>query len=67
MEKIKYEVINLFGGDDNAFYIEACGAFRRGDISKEIDILINRTEEGPTKNLLLRLIENLEVRGLILE
>lgn len=44
-----------------------CGSYRRGEIEKmtELDILVVRKDEGPTKDLLIKLVELMEDKGLI--
>jgi predicted nucleotidyltransferase len=41
--------------------VNLCGGYRRGEKEfKDIDILITRNDDGPTRHLLLKLIESLE-------
>jgi predicted nucleotidyltransferase len=51
----------LFEGADEVFEVHLCGGYRRGEKElKDIDILITRNDDGPTRYMLLKLIENLE-------
>jgi hypothetical protein len=59
--KIKEVCSSMFEGADKVFEMESCGGFRRGEENlKDISILITRNDDGPTKYLLLKLIELLE-------
>ncbi len=58
----------MFEGARDAFEVEACGGYRRNDPEiKELDILITRKDEGPARYLLLKLLEMLEEKGIILQ
>jgi len=53
-------------GASEIFEVELCGGYRRGELNfKDVDILITRNDEWATRYLLLKLIENLEEKGII--
>ena len=67
-DKIKQTLADMFDGAEKVFDIEACGGYRRGEESlSEVDILITRKDGGPTKYLLLKLLETLEDEGVIVQ
>lgn len=58
----------MYEGAREAHEVEGGGGYRRGDAEiKEVDILIIRKDEGPTRYLLLKLVEMLEEKGIILQ
>jgi len=59
----------LFVGADEVFEVNLCGGYRLGEKEfKDIDILITRNnDDGPTRHLLLKIIENLEEQGIIVQ
>jgi glutathione synthase/RimK-type ligase-like ATP-grasp enzyme len=65
---LKENLFGLFEGASDVFEIEACGAFRRGEAElKELDFLITRNDGGPTRYLLMKLVEHLEEKGIIVQ
>ena len=66
IDKIKEELFSLFEGANEIFEVFPCGSYRRGDEKlKDMDILITRNDGGPCKYILMKLIETLEDKGLI--
>ncbi|TNV72848.1 hypothetical protein FGO68_gene5814 [Halteria grandinella] len=65
---VKENLESLFDGAQDIFDIEACGAYRRGEAElKDLDLLITRNDDGSTVHVLMKLVEHLEERGLILQ
>jgi DNA polymerase/3'-5' exonuclease PolX len=66
--EIERTIGEMYEGANEAHDVEAVGAYRRGDAEiKEVDILVTRKDEGPTRYLLLKLVEMLEDKGIILQ
>jgi SAM-dependent MidA family methyltransferase len=58
VKEMEKTVFDLFEGANEVFEITPCGQFRMNEQElKDIDILITRKDEGPTRYVLLKLIE----------
>ena len=58
MKEIEKTLFDLFEGANEVYEITPCGHYRMGEQQlKDIDILITRKDEGPTRYVLLKLIE----------
>jgi hypothetical protein len=68
VKEIEKTVFELFEGANEVFKITPCGQYRLGEEQlKDIDILITRNDEGATRYLLLKLVEKLEEKGIIIQ
>ena len=66
--EIRDTLFSLFEGAEDLFGIEACGAYRRGEQDlKELDFLITRNDRGSCRHLLVKLLEKLEEKGLVVQ
>ena len=67
INEVEKTIGEMFEDAREAHDVEGGGGYRRGDPDiKEVDILIIRKDEGPTRYLLLKLVEMLEEKGIIL-
>ena len=67
VREVENTIGEMYEGANEAHEVQAVGGYRRGDPEiKEVDILIIRKDEGPTRYLLLKLVEMLEEKGIIL-
>lgn len=65
---LKEELKALFGEEQEIFEVVACGAYRRGEAElKDLDVLLVRKDGGSTLNGLMKLVEHLEERGIIIQ
>ena len=67
INKVEKTIGEMFEDAREAHDVEGGGGYRRGDPDiKEVDILIIRKDKSPTRYLLLKLVEMLEEKGIIL-
>ena len=66
---IEKTISDLFEGADEVFEVSLCGGYRLGEKEfKDIDILITRNnDDGPTRHVMLKVIEKLEEEGVIVQ
>jgi DNA polymerase/3'-5' exonuclease PolX len=68
LSEVERTIGEMYEGANENHEVEAVGGYRRGDPAiKEVDLLIIRKDEGPTRYLLLKLVEMLEDKGIILQ
>jgi hypothetical protein len=68
INEVEKTIGEMFEGARVAHEVEGGRGYRRSDPEiNEIDILIIRKDEGPTRYLLLKLVEMLEEKGIILQ
>ncbi len=67
-DEIEKTLHGLFEGASEVFDVELCGGYRRGEKEfKDVDILVTRKDEGPTRYMLLKMVESMEEQGIIVQ